>query len=115
MDKIVSARGILMSRILILISIAVIFCSLVIGCASTPPQRRESLQGPRIHEEELSEGQPRNFGEEEAPGVSGPPAPPAEGPPTAIEQGSRSPRRFIWRDKKGSEKAWDNAPQRSRD
>ena len=104
-----------MSRNLTQIGILMIFCCVLCGCSSTVPQRKEVLKEPKVQEEELPDDALRRPGEDEQiPAISGPPAPAVESP-TNPEQGSRSPRRFIWRDRKGSEKAWDTAPQGGRD
>jgi hypothetical protein len=96
-----------MSRNLTQIGILMIFCCVLYGCSSTAPQRKEVLKEQKIHEQDLPDDTVRRPGEDEQiPGISGPPAPAAESP-TNVEHGSRSPRRFIWRDRKGSEKAWD--------
>jgi hypothetical protein len=109
------ARGIRMSRNLTQIGILMIFCCVLYGCASTVPQRKEVLKEQKIHEQDLPDDTVRRPGEDEQiPAISGPPAPAAESP-TNVEHGSRSPRRFIWRDRKGSEKAWDTDPQGGRD
>ncbi len=100
-----------MSRYLIHIGILITFICLVCGCATTVPQKKEVLRDQKIHEEELPDDTVRRSGEDEQiPAIGGPPAPAAESPSTK-EYGNRSPRRFIWRDRKGSEKAWDTAPQ----
>jgi hypothetical protein len=105
-----------MSRKLTQLGILMILLFLVCGCAGTVPQKREVLKEQRIHEEELPDDSVRRSGEgEQIPATSGPPGPAIESP-TTKEHGSRSPRRFIWRgDGKGSEKAWDTAPQSGRD
>ena len=76
------------------------------------------MREPKIREEDISDDRTKRSEEGEetsSPGLSGPPAPPVERSPEAVDHGSKTPRRFIWRDKKGVEKAWETSPQRDGD
>jgi len=98
----------------ILIAVSIWVC----GCSSTLPQRKETVKEPQIREEDIRDDRTERSEEGEqtsGPALTGPPAPPVEHSPGTVDQGSKTPRRFIWRDKKGKEKAWETAPQRGGD
>ena len=107
-----------MSRNLIRSAILIAVCIWFCGCSSTLPQRKESVREPKIREEDISDNRAKETEEGEqtsSPTLTGPPAPPVERSPGTVDHGSKTPRRFIWRDKKGAEKAWETSPQRDGD
>ena len=108
-----------MSRNLIRIAILIVVCIWIWGCSSTlPPRKEPSLGEPKIREEDITGDRAKGAKESDqtsSPSLDGPPAAPVEPPPGTVEHGSKSPRRFIWRDKKGGEKAWEASPQRDGD
>lgn len=118
LDKIYGGKGLPMSRNLIRIAILIAVCIWVYGCSSTLPQRKESPREPKIREEDITNDRAKGSEEGEQtsnPSGAGPPAAPAERSPGMVDHGSKTPRRFIWRDRKGGEKAWETSPQRDGD
>lgn len=91
-----------------------VFVCLSAGCATTLPQRAAPEKDSAIVEEDIKEG-PRDEStsapEPVPPEAIGPPAPPAEQPPPLTGPVDRPPRRFIWKDQKGSGRRWEPAPQ----
>jgi hypothetical protein len=94
----------------------IIFLSLLSSCAGpTKPQVKQPVNEPRITEEDINEN--RKIGPEQpqmqqpqtnTPQDLGMPGMPPSSGPATVEQGTRQPRRFIWRDKKsGSNKNWE--------
>jgi hypothetical protein len=107
-----------MSRKLIRSGILIAVCIWVCGCSSTLPQRKESTHEPKIREEDINDDRAKGSeADEQASNPTGgsPPAPPVEGYHGTVDYGNKSPRRFIWRDKKGVEKAWETSPQKDGD
>jgi hypothetical protein len=93
------------------------------GCSSLMPQKKESLNPPKIIEEDVAENRsaPPNGGTGPQTGSDGtsPPSggmgdtvPPAMGNQAIgdVDPTNRPARRFIWRDKKGSGRSWQPAP-----
>lgn len=118
LDKICGDKGLPMSQHLIRIGILIAICIWVCGCSSTLPQRKESLREPKIREEDITNDRAKGSEEGEqasSPSITGPPAAPVEPYPGAVDHGGKTPRRFIWKDKKGGEKAWETSPQRGGD
>jgi hypothetical protein len=108
-----------MSRNLFRIAILIVVCIWICGCATTLPPRKESVREPKVQEEDITGDRTKGSEEGEqtsSPSLAAPPAAPVERLPGTVEQGSKSPRRFIWRDKKGGgERAWEKSPQRDGD
>ncbi len=104
-----------MSQNSIRIGILIGVCIWVCGCSSTSPQRKESVQEPRIREEDITNDRAKGAEEGEQASSAGPPAAPVEPSPGTVDHGNKTPRRFIWRDKKGGEKAWETSPEREGD
>ncbi len=93
-------------------------CAWLFGCASSSPQRKANTPQPKVLEEDIAEKQsasPSMEGQTSGPAVSGP-TPPVEGySPPVDPNARRSKGRYIWRDRPGSEKGWEVAPDRSGD
>jgi hypothetical protein len=83
------------------------------GCSRVTPQTKSVPAEPKIHEEDIREQGPAAPRiEESQPQYSPAPFPGSnpgtlDQPPVGGEAGPKQPRRFIWRDKKGS-KSWES-------
>ncbi len=103
-----------MSRNLIRCGILIAICIWVCGCSSALPQRKETVREPKVTEEDIGDDRAKRSEEGEetsSHALTGPPAPPVERSPEAVDHGSRTPRRLYWNDKKGVEKAWRTSPE----
>jgi uncharacterized protein YceK len=91
--------------------LAILFLVLTVwlsGCSAIAPERKTSPGAPNIREEDVTKdhaAQP-GAGNETSPGVNEP-QPYAEGMPPEVQPEHRSPRRYKWKDRKGSVKGWE--------
>jgi hypothetical protein len=90
------------------------------GCSTMMPERKEPTAKQEIREEDIGSGSGSvSSPEERAQTQSTPVDPPAtyggqaqpqvqpSASPQPVEPGTRSPRRYIWRDRGGGERSWD--------
>lgn len=81
------------------------------GCAGILPQRATPEKDSKIVEEDIKADQPgRSLTDEPmpaSPSLDGLPLPPSEQVPRMTAPGERPPRRFIWRDREGSQRGWE--------
>lgn len=97
------------------------------GCSTVMPERKESTAKQQIHEEDIGSGSTSSASPQEGPQTQSTPvdppatyggqAQPQVQPPAStqpVEPGTRSPRRYIWRDRGSGERSWDPAPRGER-
>lgn len=94
-------------RLMMLVLFALV--AVVAACSGVTPQTKSTSSESRITEEDVTADrsihqQPETQGQQ--PAFSGPPAPPVEDTPGLDPAGSRQPRRYHWRDRKGGGKSW---------
>lgn len=89
------------------------------GCSGILQKRKASERGPKITEEDVRDNQAGgtneageidpNTGTLRDPDIAGQPGHSVEEPSSSSEPADRPPRRFIWRDGKGSRPSWEPA------
>jgi len=83
------------------------------GCAGILQKPKASEREPKITEENIRDNQAGeidpNTGTLQDPDFAGQPGHSVEGPSSSSEPADRPPRRFIWRDGKGSRPSWEPA------
>jgi hypothetical protein len=98
-------------------TVLIMVCTWLSGCSGTVSQKKDTPPQPKVLEEDISDQRPISPETERqtsGPAVTGP-APYLEGVPSGVDPGSRRPKRIKWRDRPGSEKGWEAAPDRSAD
>jgi len=103
-----------MKRILLQTALLMLVCWIA-GCATTVPQRATPPQKDSAIVEEDIKDEPRDGATQApgppTPGVSAPSGLPTEQPPPLTGPADRAPRRFIWKDQKGSGRSWAPAEE----
>jgi hypothetical protein len=104
-----------MKRNLFGVMLALFLICWIAGCATPVPKPvTPVLRDPAIVEEDIKEpsgGEATEPPEAQSPGVTQSPAPPAEETVPATGPVDRTPRRFIWKDRKGSGRSWAPAEE----
>ena len=77
------------------------------GCSAIVPERKAPADRPKIIEEDVTDDRATR------PNIADEAPQSAEEAPPAVQPEHRSPRRFMWRDRKGSVKGWESPTEGS--
>jgi hypothetical protein len=98
-------------------TLLIMICTWLFGCSGTLSPKKDTPPQPKVLEEDIAGQRPSSLETERqtsGPAVTGT-APLGEGTTSGGDPGSRRPKRIKWRDRPGSEKGWEAAPDRSAD
>jgi hypothetical protein len=94
----------------------IVLCAFLTACSTVTPQPRLTPvpREPKITEKDIPDAnstQRNPADQQQQPAFSGPPAPPVEDQASpGVSTGPIQPHHYIWKDKKGSGRGWENPP-----